>query len=181
MRAVNPEIPTYNEFAMEELVARSTVQRRFVMLLLAGFAAAAMLLAGLGIYGTVSQAVAQRTAEIGVRMALGASPAEVLRMVLGEGARLMAAGGAAGLAAAAALAWLMRAMLFEIAPLGSSGVRRGGAGTLRVCVRGLLCAGSPCLAGGSDGGAAGGCRVRRIDLRAGAGLSCEGTFPQKAR
>src|SRR5215831_6691793 len=82
VRAVHPEIPTYNEFAMESLVARSTVQRRFVMLLLTGFAGAAMLLAGLGIYGTVSQVVAQRTQEIGVRMALGASPAEVLRMVL---------------------------------------------------------------------------------------------------
>jgi ABC-type antimicrobial peptide transport system permease subunit len=85
--------------------------------LLAGFAAAAMLLAGLGIYGTVSQMVAQRTPEIGVRMALGASPAEVLRMVLGEGARLMAAGGLVGLGAAAALGWLMRAMLFDVAPL----------------------------------------------------------------
>jgi ABC-type antimicrobial peptide transport system permease subunit len=117
VRAVHPEIPTYNEFVMESLVARSTVQRRFVMLLLAGFAAAAMLLAGLGIYGTVSQVVAQRTQEIGVRMALGASPAEVLRLVLVEGLRLMAAGGAVGLAAAAGLAWLMRAMLFEVAPL----------------------------------------------------------------
>jgi putative ABC transport system permease protein len=117
VRAVDPEIPTYNEFAMEDLVARSTVQRRFVMLLLAGFAMGAMLLAGLGIYGTVSQVVAQRTPEIGVRMALGASPREVLRMVLGEGARLMAAGAAAGLAASVGLAWAMRAMLFEVAPL----------------------------------------------------------------
>jgi predicted permease len=117
VRAVHPEIPTYNEFVMESLVARSTVERRFVMLLLAGFAAAAMLLAGLGIYGTVSQVVAQRTQEIGVRMALGASPAEVMRLVLGQGLRLMAGGGVAGLAAAVGLAWLMRAMLFEIAPL----------------------------------------------------------------
>ena len=117
VRAVDPEIPTYGEFSMEQLVARSIVQRRFVMLLLAALAAAAMLLAGLGIYGTLSQMVAQRTPEIGVRMALGASPGEVLRMVLEDGARLMATGGAVGLAAAAALAGLMRAMLFEIAPL----------------------------------------------------------------
>jgi len=117
VRAVNPEIPTYNEFAMDSLVARSTVQRRFVMLLLAGFAAAAMLLAGLGIYGTISQLVAQRTPEIGVRIALGASPTEVLRLVLIEGLRLVAGGGVIGLAVASGLAWAMRAMLFEVAPL----------------------------------------------------------------
>lgn len=117
IRAFNPDIPTYSEFVMSDLVARSTVQRRFVMLLLAGFAAAAMLLAGLGIYGTISQVVAQRTPEIGVRMALGASPTEVLRMVLRQGARLLAAGGLIGLAGAAALGWLMRALLFEVAPL----------------------------------------------------------------
>ena len=66
------------------------------MLLLAGFALAALLLAGVGIYGTVSQAVAQRTQEIGVRMALGASPGAVLRLVFGEGLRMMAAGSLAG-------------------------------------------------------------------------------------
>jgi putative ABC transport system permease protein len=117
VRGVDAEIPTYNEFVMRELVARSTAQRRFVMLLLAGFAFAALLLAAVGIYGTVSQAVAQRTQEIGVRMALGAPPGAVLRMVFGEGLRMMAAGLFAGGAAAAALAWLMRGMLFEVRPL----------------------------------------------------------------
>ncbi len=117
VRGVDAEIPTYNEFVMWELVARSTAQRRFVMLLLAGFALAALLLAGVGIYGTVSQAVAQRTQEIGVRMALGAPPGAVLRLVFGEGLRMMAAGLLAGGAAAAVLAWLMRGMLFEVRPL----------------------------------------------------------------
>jgi putative ABC transport system permease protein len=117
VRSVDAEIPTYNEFVMRELVERSTTQRRFVMLLLAGFALAALLLAGVGIYGTVSQAVAQRTQEIGVRMALGASRGAVLRLVFGEGLRMMAAGLAAGGAAAAGLAWLMRGMLFEVRPL----------------------------------------------------------------
>jgi putative ABC transport system permease protein len=117
VRAIDPAIPTYNEFVMEKLVASSTMQRRFVMLLLAGFAAAALLLAGLGIYGTMSQAVAQRTQEIGVRIALGASSAEVLRLVIGEGARLMLAGVAVGAIAAAALAGVMRTMLFEVRPL----------------------------------------------------------------
>ena len=117
VRSVDAEIPTYNEFLMRELVERSTTERRFVMLLLAGFALAALLLAGVGIYGTVSQAVAQRTQEIGVRMALGAPRGAVLRMVFGDGLRMMAAGLAAGGAAAAGLAWLMRGMLFEVRPL----------------------------------------------------------------
>jgi predicted lysophospholipase L1 biosynthesis ABC-type transport system permease subunit len=117
VRSVHPEMPAYNEFAMEELVARSTTERRFVMLLLAGFAGAAILLAGLGIYGTISQVVAQRTPEIGVRMALGASPGEVRRMVLRQGATLIGVGSAIGMGPAAALAWLMRSMLFEVGPL----------------------------------------------------------------
>ncbi len=117
VRSVDAEIPTYNEFVMRELVERSTTQRRFVMLLLAGFALAALLLAGVGIYGTVSQAVAQRTQEIGVRMALGASRGAVLRLVFGEGLRMMAAGLVTGGAAAAGLAWVMRGMLFEVRPL----------------------------------------------------------------
>jgi putative ABC transport system permease protein len=117
VRAVDPAIPTYNESVMERLVERSTAQRRFVMLLLAGFALAALLVAGVGIYGMVSQAVAQRTAEIGLRMALGATPADVLRMVFREGARLMGAGIAIGSAAAMGLAWLMRGMLFAMRPL----------------------------------------------------------------
>ena len=117
VRSVDSEIPTYNEFVMRELVERSTTERRFVMLVLAGCALAALLLAGVGIYGTVSQAVAQRTQEIGVRMALGAPPDAVLRLVFGEGLRMMAAGLILGGVAATGLAWLMRGMLFEIRPL----------------------------------------------------------------
>ena len=116
IRAVDPEIPTYDMFAMEALVERSTVQRRFVMMLLTGFALSALLLAGVGIYGTISQAVAQRTQEIGVRMALGASPVSMLAMVFGDGMRLAAAGLAAGWIAAAALSGLMRSLLFEVKP-----------------------------------------------------------------
>jgi putative ABC transport system permease protein len=117
IRGVDPEIPTYNEFVMESLVERSTVERRFVMTLLTGFALGALLLAAVGIYGTISQAVAQRTQEIGVRMALGASPVSVLALVFGEGMRLAAAGLAAGWIAAAALSGLMRSLLFEVKPL----------------------------------------------------------------
>ena len=103
---------------MEDLVARSTVQRRFVMMLLAGFAAAAMLLAGLGIYGTMSQVGG--AADRRDRSAHGAG--RIARRGTAHGAR----GGRAtdggrrswrDWLRAAALAWLMRAMLFEIAPL----------------------------------------------------------------
>jgi predicted permease len=117
VRSVNAEIPAYDVFPMEALVDRSTRERRFVMLLLSGYAFAALLLAGVGIYGTVSQSVAQRTQEIGLRMALGASPRTVLRMVFGAGLRLMAVGIGLGSMAALGLTWLMRSMLFEVRPL----------------------------------------------------------------
>lgn len=117
IRSVHPDIPAYSQFSMQDLVNRSTTQRRFVMMLLAGFAVAALLLAGVGIYGTVSQSVVQRTQEIGLRVALGASPGAVLHLVFGEGFRLMAIGIGFGSAAAAGMAWLMRTLLFEVRPL----------------------------------------------------------------
>jgi ABC-type antimicrobial peptide transport system permease subunit len=88
-----------------------------VMLLLSGFALAALLLAGVGIYGTVSQAVVQRTQEIGLRMALGASPSVALWLVFQQGIRLVAAGIAAGSLVAVGLTQLMRKLLFEVRPL----------------------------------------------------------------
>ncbi|HLK65325.1 MAG TPA: ABC transporter permease [Bryobacteraceae bacterium] len=117
IRSVSAGVPTYNVFAMQDLVDRSTAQRRFVMLLLTGFAMASLLLAGVGIYGTVSQAVAQRTQEIGLRMALGASPGAALRLVFQHGMLLTLAGIGAGSLAAAALTRLMSKMLFEVRPL----------------------------------------------------------------
>jgi putative ABC transport system permease protein len=87
------------------------------MLLLGGFAAMALLLAAVGIYGTVSQAVTQRTAEIGLRMALGASPAAALSLVFGYGLQLTLAGIAVGAVAAVALTRLMTKLLFEVRPL----------------------------------------------------------------
>ena len=117
VRSVAAGVPVYNVFAMQALVDRSTAQRRFVMLLMTGFATAALLLAGVGIYGTVSQAVVQRTQEIGLRMALGASPGAALRLVFRQGILLTGVGIAAGSLAALGLTRLMRQMLVEVRPL----------------------------------------------------------------
>ncbi len=117
VRSVAAGAPAYNVFSMETLLDHSTAQRRFVMLLLAGFAVAALLLAGVGIYGTVSWSVAQRTRDLGLRMALGAPPAAALRLVFWQHFRWIAAGIVAGWLAALALTWLMRTLLFEVRPL----------------------------------------------------------------
>ena len=101
---------------MRDLVARSVARQRFAALLFAVFSAVALLLAAVGVYGVVAYAVAQRTGEIGVRMALGARPLHVLGLVLREGARPVAVGIAAGLGGGLALARLLQSMLFEVGP-----------------------------------------------------------------
>jgi putative ABC transport system permease protein len=117
VRSVSPEVPAYNVWLIEDLVARSMAQRRFAMWLLSAFALTALLLAVVGVYGAVAQSVTRRTPEIGLRMALGASPAAALMLALRQGVRLAVAGIAIGAAAAMGLAQLMRKMLFEVQPL----------------------------------------------------------------
>jgi putative ABC transport system permease protein len=116
IRGLDPNLALYGVELMETLVEHSTAQRRFVLLLLAVFALSALLVAGVGVYGMVAQAVSQRTAEIGLRMALGATQGAVLALVVRQGARLLIGGMAAGLALAVALAWFMRGMLFAMGP-----------------------------------------------------------------
>jgi predicted permease len=116
VRSVGAEVPAYDLFSMQALVDRSTAQRRFVMWLLGGFAITALLLAAVGVYGIVSQSVGQRTREIGVRMALGASPSGALALVFGDGMRLVGVGICVGMAAAVGLTRLMRTLLFEVQP-----------------------------------------------------------------
>jgi len=99
---------------MRELVADSIAPRRFPAALMAVFAAFALLLASIGIYGVVAYSVAQRTREIGIRIALGASPGAILRGVLGRAALLAIAGAALGLAAALLLTPLLRSLLFGV-------------------------------------------------------------------
>ena len=112
--ALNKDQAVFNVRTMEQIVAQSVAARRFSMLLLAVFAAVALLLAGVGIYGVMSYAVAQRTREIGVRMALGARSGDVLRLVIGQGMKLALAGVALGLVASAALTRTIRNLLFGV-------------------------------------------------------------------
>ena len=98
------------------LLTFSIAGRRFTMLLLATFAAAALLLAAIGIYGVLSYLVGQRTREIGVRMALGAQRFDVLRMILKDGARMTLVGVGIGLIFSLAAARLMANMLFGVSP-----------------------------------------------------------------
>jgi len=101
---------------MEETVDRSLAARRFAMDLLGIFAALALVLACVGIYGVISYLAGQRTHEIGIRMALGAQRGNVLRMVVGEGARMALIGVALGTAAALGLTRLMANQLFGVSP-----------------------------------------------------------------
>jgi ABC-type antimicrobial peptide transport system permease subunit len=101
---------------MDAVVSRAVSAARFHTLVLAVFAQIAFLLAATGIYGVVAYDVSRRTSEIGIRISLGAQPRDVLRLVLGQCARLAALGIALGLAAAFALTRLMESMLFGVKP-----------------------------------------------------------------
>ena len=117
VRSVDPGLPVAKVSTLATLVADSMTQSRFAMLLLTAFAVLALLLASIGIYGVISYAVAQRTQEFGVRLALGAQPHNVFTMILGQGARLAGLGIALGIIAAFGVARLMRALLFGVAPV----------------------------------------------------------------
>jgi predicted permease len=112
--SVDPSQPVSNIRTMNEILAEEVAQRRIGMTLLAAFAALALALASLGIYGVLSYSVSQRTQEIGVRMALGAGRKDVLRIVLADGMRLATAGVAAGLGVSFALTRLMTGLLFGV-------------------------------------------------------------------
>ncbi len=116
VRAIDPELPVYAVRTMEQAMAATLDQRRFAMRLLGLFAVAALLLAAIGIYGVIAYGVAQRTREIGIRMALGARPVDVRRMLLSEGARLAVLGVGLGMAGAFGLTRLMSALLFRVGP-----------------------------------------------------------------
>jgi putative ABC transport system permease protein len=112
--ALNKDQAVFNVRTMEQTVAQSVAARRFSMLLLAVFAVVALALASLGIYGLMSYAVAQRTREIGVRMALGAQSGDVLKLVVRQGMKLTFIGVALGLVASLALTRTMKNLLFNV-------------------------------------------------------------------
>ncbi|HJQ69094.1 MAG TPA: ABC transporter permease [Blastocatellia bacterium] len=112
--STDPDQPVFNVRPMEEVVAASIAGRRFSMLLFAIFAAVALLLAAVGIYGVMSYSVTQRTHEIGIRMALGAKAADILRMVVRQGLLLALIGVGIGLTAAFILTRVMSNLLFGI-------------------------------------------------------------------
>ena len=113
LSAVDKDQPVTHVQTMEEVVASGSAQPRFTMLLLAVFSATALILAVIGIYGVIAYTVAQRTAELGIRMALGADQADVLKLVVGQGLGLTVAGIAIGLAGAMALTRLMSSLLYQ--------------------------------------------------------------------
>ena len=114
--AIDPEQAVFNVATMEHVVAESISLRRVSMILLAGFAALALLLAAIGIYGVLAQTVVQRTHEIGIRMALGAQMRDVLNLILGHGMVLVALGILAGIAGGLGATRLIANLLFGIAP-----------------------------------------------------------------
>ena len=120
MRAVmadlDPDVPMFAVRSMPQIAAIAVAQPRLYMVLLVSFAATALLLAAIGLYGVLAYAVGQRTREIGIRLALGAGRAEVLRMIMGQAGRLAVTGVVAGLAVAALASRVLRAQLFEVAP-----------------------------------------------------------------
>jgi len=112
--AIDNRQVVYDMQTMEEIVSGSQGQRRFSMMLLTTFAGIALLLASIGIYGVVSYLVNQRVHEVGIRMALGAKPNDIMRIVLGRGSIMALVGIAVGLAASFGLTRLISKLLFGV-------------------------------------------------------------------
>ncbi len=151
VRRLDSDLALYNISTVEEVVATETLPVRFASVLSGLFATAAVLLATLGVYSVLAFGVAQRTNEFGIRIAMGARPADVFRLVLGQGARLSLAGLVAGVFGALALTRYLGSLLFEISPMDP--LTYGASATLLMAVALVACVVSrpSCHAGGRDG------------------------------
>jgi ABC-type antimicrobial peptide transport system permease subunit len=116
VHGLNPDLPVRDVLPMDDLVDQSIGQQRFALALISVFAGLAVLLAAIGIYSVLSYSVGQRIPEIGIRRALGAPAATIVRTIVGDGLKPAAAGIVIGLAAAAALGRLMTTLLFGVSP-----------------------------------------------------------------
>jgi putative ABC transport system permease protein len=117
VEALGPGRPVFDIRLMDDIVGASIDNTRFTMLVLSGFAVASLLLAGVGLYGTLAYLTSQRTQEFGVRLALGASAASILRLVIREGCLLTGLGVALGLAGAIVVTRVLRGLLYGVTPL----------------------------------------------------------------
>jgi putative ABC transport system permease protein len=142
VRALDPALPVTGIQTLEEIVGASGAPQRFNAALLGGFAGVALLLAALGIGGVLAISVSRRTQEIGIRLALGAHPGDVVRMVIRQGMLLAAAGLAIGLPCAFAVTRLLRSLLFETAPHDPVSFASA---TVLLCVVALLACAVPAL------------------------------------
>jgi putative ABC transport system permease protein len=120
VREVDPELPLTQVATAEQVLGNSLGQRRLLMTLLGAFAVLAFLLSGVGTYAVVAFMVGRRTAEIGVRMALGANRSDVVRLIAGQGLRPVAAGAAVGLLALPWISEQIAEQLFQVSPLSPS-------------------------------------------------------------
>jgi predicted permease len=116
VQAVNPELPVFRAETLDDVLSSSLSVRRFSMQMVAFFAATALLLAGLGIYGTISYVVNEQRREIAIRLALGAQRSDILKMVLRQGLTLAAAGTGVGLVGAFIVSHLMAGLLYGVSP-----------------------------------------------------------------
>jgi putative ABC transport system permease protein len=114
IRAIDPELPIYNVNSMTDLLSASSAPRRLNLTLIAAFAGLALLLASVGIYGVIANLVTQRTGEIGVRIALGARPRDVLGLVVSQGMKLALIGVSIGVVGSIALMRMVSSLLFEV-------------------------------------------------------------------
>jgi putative ABC transport system permease protein len=116
VQSINPELPVFGAATLSDVVSGSLAQRRFSMEMVLIFALTALLLAALGIYGTISYLVNERTHEIGIRLALGATRGTILQMILRQGLELAIGGAALGLVGALIVSHLMAGLLYGVSP-----------------------------------------------------------------